>query len=86
MCKFRIAFLTFKIMNLKWKKQITDSTNINIDYYYFFYKENKKYLLSSKSAYQDFWRTEDWSNNAENQLYNHRNKLYFQKYSNRKQL
>ncbi len=68
-----------------WKiKCISFHKNIfNID-------NNHEYLLSSKSAYYyDFWRscdTEDWSNDAENTAAHHRNKLQFNRYSQRKLL
>ncbi len=47
-------------------------------------KQNEAVKLFPTSAYQnDFWRscdTEDWSNDAENTVLFHRNKLYFKIY------
>ncbi len=48
-----------------YTKILCSTTVFNID-------NNQKCFLSSKSAYYDFWRscdTEDWSNDAENQLW-----------------
>ncbi len=60
---------------------LSSTTVLNID-------NNKKCFLSSRSAYYVFSEescdTEDWSNDAENSAWNHRNKLHFKIFSNSK--
>ncbi len=86
-----LFFWTFYSSNNPENKQyIMVASEIWISTTVFNIDNNYKSFSSSKSVYyNDFWGscdTKDWNNDAENSALNHRNKLHFTIYSNKKQV